>query len=521
MRVAKLAIPPTENEHKIFRTLIGVNDTFGLKCTLRVAGGWVRDRLLGHESNDIDIALEGVHEGIPMTGSVYSNFVARYQTQHGLEASHIGTIKANPDQSKHLETATMQICGIDIDFVNLRCEEYATSRIPIMRPGTPAEDASRRDLTINSLFYNIHTSSVEDFTSGLTDLEDHVIRTPLPPLMTFFDDPLRLLRCVRFACRFQFEIHPAILEASKDEKIHRALRDKVSRSRVGIEITKILSSRSAVRALELFHEFGIEKIVFEECSFSKKGQLISSKPVDFTPSQWVESLKIIKNLNSDDLELNLTAIVAPYLSEIATGELDKKLQGILTNGLSISSQYASFSFVILRAIRILPNDFWDSPIELDIPHTVDNYPKDIASVNPKRLALCEMMQLAIEKVDKNKTRELWEQSLLISAALNDVDIDDAHLLITRIKKDKYLSTVPTLTPIHRGNELTVCVLLLLIFFIGRVRIKRTKKATPTTQKLLNLPVGPTIKTYLQRQFIFQSQVKSPSGDDVLAFLKAH
>ncbi len=95
-----------------------------------------------------------------------------------------------------------------IDLVNLRSETYSEdSRVPEVQIGTPEQDAFRRDLTINSMFYNINEGKVEDFTGkGIGDLKNRILRTPLDPLQTFLDDPLRLLRTVRFANRFGFEI---------------------------------------------------------------------------------------------------------------------------------------------------------------------------------------------------------------------------------------------------------------------------------------------------------------------------
>ena len=103
---------------------------------------------------------------------------------------------------------TAKYGDIELDFVNLRTEAYTEeSRVPKVSIGTPAQDALRRDLTINSLFYNIHTRLVEDFTGlGLADLRRAIIRTPLPALVTLQDDPLRALRVLRFACRFDFTI---------------------------------------------------------------------------------------------------------------------------------------------------------------------------------------------------------------------------------------------------------------------------------------------------------------------------
>ena len=86
----------------------------------------------------------------------------------------VGVIKSNPDQSKHLETATLRVMGFELDFVNLRAEEYTDTRIPVMRIVTALEDAMRRDLTINALFYNLNRRTVEDFTGQ--GIQAHILK---------------------------------------------------------------------------------------------------------------------------------------------------------------------------------------------------------------------------------------------------------------------------------------------------------------------------------------------------------
>jgi tRNA nucleotidyltransferase/poly(A) polymerase len=116
-------------------------------------------QLLGTDSHDIDIAIDD------MLGKEFCKKVNEYLESIGEETQGVGIIQSNPEQSKHLETARMRIRGVWVDFVNLRAETYAQhSRIPTMEFGTALEDALRRDLTINSLFYNINTCSVEDLT---------------------------------------------------------------------------------------------------------------------------------------------------------------------------------------------------------------------------------------------------------------------------------------------------------------------------------------------------------------------
>ncbi|RKP05364.1 hypothetical protein THASP1DRAFT_19902 [Thamnocephalis sphaerospora] len=213
---------------------------------LRIAGGWVRDKLLGLESHDLDIAIN------TMTGFEFAQHLAEYQRSIGLKARHIAKIASNPERSKHLETATTMVLGFALDFVHLRREEYQTdSRIPNhVSFGTPTEDAYRRDITINTLFYNINTRSVEDFTGqGLKDLAKGIVRTPLAPYETFHDDPLRVLRCIRFASRFGFSIEDNVLETMRDSRIKAALQNKISRERVGVEVNKMLTGTQVHTAM--------------------------------------------------------------------------------------------------------------------------------------------------------------------------------------------------------------------------------------------------------------------------------
>ncbi len=214
---------------------------------LRWAGGWVRDKLLGSASHDIDVAINA------MTGGQFTAHLREHCQKpdviaaHGLADGDIGsphTVARQPDKSKHLETAILRLFGLDLDFVNLRKETYADdSRNPQMEFGTPEEDALRRDATINALFYNLNTEEVEDFTGGLADMEKRIIRTPLEPLQTFKDDPLRVLRLVRFSSRLDFSIHEGTRRFMADEGVLEALKIKISRERVGQELEKMLQGR--------------------------------------------------------------------------------------------------------------------------------------------------------------------------------------------------------------------------------------------------------------------------------------
>ncbi|ADM11277.1 tRNA nucleotidyltransferase/poly(A) polymerase [Encephalitozoon intestinalis ATCC 50506] len=222
----------TEAEEDIFNLIRSHAKEFG-NVTPRVAGGWVRDKIMGHPSFDMDIALENI--------SGYKFAAGLMKSSTGQKLTEVHVIKDNPEKSKHLETAVVRINGFCVDFVNLRNETYSETRIPNVNPGTPQEDAFRRDLTINSLFYNLFTKEVEDYTGrGIDDIKNKLLITPLDPRTTLFDDPLRLVRIFRFHSKLGFKIDGKIEEALMDERIKRALGKKVSNERIHIEIFKIL-----------------------------------------------------------------------------------------------------------------------------------------------------------------------------------------------------------------------------------------------------------------------------------------
>ncbi|KAI8956693.1 hypothetical protein F5Y11DRAFT_139556 [Daldinia sp. FL1419] len=237
---------------------------------LRWAGGWVRDKLLGVESHDIDTAIN------VMTGEAFAMKLCELCEQpdtvkkHSITESDIGNlhkIARNPEKSKHLETTTIKLFGYDVDFVNLRKETYTEdSRNPQMEFGTAEEDALRRDATVNALFYNLNTGKVEDFTTGLTDMKSRLIRTPLEPFQTFMDDPLRVLRLVRFASRLEFTIDPTAEKVMGDPKVLDALRLKISRERVGVELEKMLKGNHPRKSLEYINNLGLYHTIFTDPS---------------------------------------------------------------------------------------------------------------------------------------------------------------------------------------------------------------------------------------------------------------
>ncbi|KAJ1967240.1 CCA tRNA nucleotidyltransferase, mitochondrial [Dispira parvispora] len=260
-----LKVTLNEKEARLCQLLDDLSQTYRQEhpdqkpLTLRIAGGWVRDKLLGLESSDIDVAVD------IMTGYELAQLVRHGLQKVGHKTSQVAKINSNPERSKHLETATMMVLDMSIDFVNLRSEVYdPQSRIPsAVQFGTPTEDAYRRDITINALFYNIHTREVEDFTSrGIPDLVEGIVRTPLAAYETFQDDPLRILRCIRFASRFRFAMDPDIPLAVQKPEILSALREKISRERIGSEVNKMIKHENASLALRYITRLALHPYIF-------------------------------------------------------------------------------------------------------------------------------------------------------------------------------------------------------------------------------------------------------------------
>ena len=208
---------------------------------LYLVGGLVRDRVMGlaETSHDIDIVLEG--DALALAHFLYD----------------AGATSIHPVVYPRFGTAMVLVDGDQVELVTARIESYAAdSRKPdTVQPGTILDDAHRRDFTINTLLENLHTGEVVDpLGLAYADIDAHLIRTPLDPNVTFIDDPLRMLRAVRFATRFEFQIEKqtqvAILKNSHRLSI-------VSLERIRDEFTKMIAGPHPAQALETLRICGL------------------------------------------------------------------------------------------------------------------------------------------------------------------------------------------------------------------------------------------------------------------------
>ncbi|MCS7064715.1 MAG: CCA tRNA nucleotidyltransferase, partial [Fimbriimonadales bacterium] len=239
--IGRMPMPRRMIEQAIERLREGLRGT-PYEGRVYLVGGYVRDKLLGRPlPNDLDLVLEG--DALELAQWLYD---------HGL-AEH------DPVVYPRFGTAMVKVSGVSIELVTARAESYrAESRKPVqVKPATLLEDALRRDFTINTLLENLHTGEVLDpLGRALPDLKARLIRTPCEPKATFYEDPLRMLRAVRFAVQLGFEIESETYQAICTDAPRLAI---ISRERIRDEFTRILEQPDAARGLQMLLDTGLLK----------------------------------------------------------------------------------------------------------------------------------------------------------------------------------------------------------------------------------------------------------------------
>ena len=216
-----------------------------------VVGGYVRDRLLGRAQPDLDVVAE---EG-----------GARQLAERFAELAGAGP----PVIFERYGTAQVTLPGHLVEFVSARSESYASdSRKPDVRPATVEEDLRRRDFTINTLLMDFDGNIQDRLGTARADLEARILRTPADPIQTFSDDPLRMLRAVRFAAQLGFELAPDLLPAMR-QLSGRLAPPVVSVERITDELCKMLESERPKVALELLDSGGLLEVVLPEVTACK------------------------------------------------------------------------------------------------------------------------------------------------------------------------------------------------------------------------------------------------------------
>ena len=221
-----------------------------LRVKAWIVGGYVRDRLLGRPHLDLDLVVE---DGDAL--ELARRFAAAANA-------------APPVTFERFGTAQVTLPGRLVEFVNARAESYASdSRKPHVRRATLEEDLRRRDFTVNTLLMDLD-GNVHDPLGGRKDLESRVLRTPTDPARTFTDDPLRMLRGIRFAAELGFTLAPELLPTMHELR-NRLAPPVISVERIADELRKMLESPRPKLALELLDEAGLLEVILPEIAACK------------------------------------------------------------------------------------------------------------------------------------------------------------------------------------------------------------------------------------------------------------
>lgn len=231
-------------EHSVFKTLSEIAEEEGVEAY--VIGGYVRDLLLHRPSKDIDVVVHG------------SGIALAEKAAERLGGLHVSVFK-------NFGTAMFRYKGMEVEFVGARRESYrADSRKPIVEEGSIDDDQKRRDFTINALAISLNRADYGELIDpfgGVEHLEQRIIRTPLEPGITFSDDPLRMMRAVRFASQLNFRIEENTLRALSECAFRLPI---ISMERIMDEFNKIMLSPEPSKGISLLEETGLLKQFFPE-----------------------------------------------------------------------------------------------------------------------------------------------------------------------------------------------------------------------------------------------------------------
>jgi len=287
-----------------FDILIKISEEKNIK--IYAVGGYVRDVLLGKKPKNIDIVVEG--NGLDLAK---------------IFAKRIGT-NIDPVLYKNFGTAMVKYKDWEIEFVGARKESYRTdSRKPNVVQGTLEDDIKRRDFTINTMLISLNKSNLGeliDMFDGFKDLENKLIKTPLDPVLTYSDDPLRMMRAIRFASVLNFNIEEKSYNAIKEVKERIKI---ISKERITEELNKILMSDKPSIGLRLLYETGLLEIIFPKLNRLSGVEVINGhghKDILF------HTFEVVDNLSKEGADLWLRW--AGLLHDIGKGPTKKYVENI-------------------------------------------------------------------------------------------------------------------------------------------------------------------------------------------------
>lgn len=397
--------------HPIFKKISECADKLNLPCF--VIGGFVRDLILKRESNDIDVVVLG--SGIEMATELKKTLG---------KGAYLSVFK-------NFGTAQVKYKDIEIEFVGARKESYRSdSRKPIVENGTLEDDQNRRDFTINAMAICLNKDrfgELVDPFNGVRDIELKIIRTPLDPDITFSDDPLRMLRCIRFATRFKFSIEQCTFEALSTNKERISI---ISQERITEELNKILLTERPSIGFMLLEKCGLLDIILPEVAVLKGIETVNGKS---HKDVFLHTLQVLDSVaqKSDKLWLRWAALLHDigkpatkkfdekigwtfynhnFIGEKITGRMFKRLKLPLSEDLRYVQKMVNLH---MRPIALVEEEITDSAVRRLLFEAGD----DIDDL----MALCEA---DITSKNEEKVKRYTQNLMIVRQKLKDIEEKD-------------------------------------------------------------------------------------------------
>jgi poly(A) polymerase len=431
----------TEDELSIFGKIAEAGAE--LNMPVYIIGGFVRDKILDRPTKDADIVCIG--DGIELARKTAEKF----------------SPTPNVSFFKNFGTAQIKIfskeSNFEIEFVGARKESYRQdSRKPHVLPASLDEDRMRRDFTINTMAISLNKKDfgkLIDPLKGRVDLDEKIIRTPLPPGQTFIDDPLRMMRAIRFATQLNFAIFPETFEAIREN----AARIKiVSGERIIDEINKIIMTSKPSVGFDLLYKSGLLKIVFPQMIALVGAEYIDGKG---HKDNFYHTLQVLDNIvpGTDDLWLRWAAILHDIAKpntkkfeeghgwtfhghEVVGGRMVPKIFAQLKLPLNEKMKYVRKMVELhLRPIGLTKENITDSAIRrllFDAGDDIEDLMKlckaDITSKNKlkvqKFLANFEMVEQRLKEVEESDHLRNWQPPITGEIIMNEFGLSPSRVV---------------------------------------------------------------------------------------------
>jgi tRNA nucleotidyltransferase/poly(A) polymerase len=414
-----------------------------LEMPAYIIGGFVRDKILSRPTKDADIVCIG--DGIELAKKVSEKFSSKPPVSF---FKNFGTAQIK---------ITLNNSPFDIEFVGARKESYNhASRKPDVVPGTIDEDRMRRDFTINTLAISLNKNDfgkLIDPLSGLADIENKIIKTPLPPDQTFIDDPLRMMRAIRFATQLGFSIFTETFESIKNNAQRISI---VSRERIIDEINKIIMTDKPSMGFILLYKSGLLKIIFPQMVALAGAEYIDSHG---HKDNFYHTLQVLDNIapHTDDLWLRWAAILHDIAKpatkkfeqghgwtfhghEVLGGRMVPKIFSQLKLPLNEKMKFVKKMVELhLRPISLTKDNITDSAIRRllfdageDIESLMTLCKADITSKNKQKvqryLANFEMVEKRLKEVEESDHLRNWQPPITGEIIMNEYGLPPSRVV---------------------------------------------------------------------------------------------